>query len=65
MRPSTFSLAALSLLSACGRTELYSPPPEPPGPACRVDADCPGHEDLCKPVTCALIPEGDAGMVAR
>ncbi len=30
-----------------------------------MDADCPGHEDLCKPVTCALIAEGDAGMVAR
>ncbi len=26
---------------------------------CRVDADCPGHADLCKPVTCALTPLGD------
>lgn len=52
---------AVWLMGACGaRTGLHIPPP---APECFTDADCPGIEDLCKPVYCQLFSptEGDAG----
>lgn len=59
--------------SACGaRTGLDIPPPAPPVPECVADEDCPGFDDLCKPVFCKLFaedrPDGgaaDAGPVMR
>ncbi|MGK4004269.1 putative metal-binding motif-containing protein [Sorangium sp. So ce1036] len=41
-----------ALSGGCGaRTGLTIPPP---APECEVDADCPGADDLCKPVICQL-----------
>src|SRR5262249_51461401 len=57
MHASTFprpALLVLTLAASCGRSELISPPPAPP---CKVDADCPGADDLCHPVHCVLVPE--------
>lgn len=72
--PRTALHASLALAAACGaaacggRTGLTSPPPLPPGPACAVDADCPGYGDLCKsPITCEHVPSAGPGspLVAR
>jgi hypothetical protein len=44
---------ALGLVMACGaRSALDAGPLVPPPPECDVDADCPGHDDLCKPIRC-------------
>lgn len=46
------ALGAVWASGACGaRTGLKIPPP---APECFTDADCPGVEDLCKPVYCQL-----------
>jgi hypothetical protein len=43
----------LSLVAACGaRSALREPPAVPPPAECRVDADCPGHDDKCEPIIC-------------
>ncbi|WP_437738548.1 MopE-related protein [Sorangium sp. So ce1335] len=50
-----------ALSGGCGaRTGLNIPPP---APECEVDADCPGADDLCKPVFCQLFEaeQPDAG----
>ena len=50
------ALAALALAPACeGRSSIPMPPPLPPGPICKVAADCPGYADMCKPVTCDFV----------
>ncbi|AUX43888.1 hypothetical protein SOCE26_053440 [Sorangium cellulosum] len=50
------SSAGAALSGGCGaRTGLNIPPP---APECEVDADCPGADDLCNPVTCQLFAEG-------
>jgi hypothetical protein len=57
-----FALATLGafVAPACGaRSGLDVPPPPPPVPECFVDADCPGIEDRCKPVTCVLFASDD------
>ena len=42
--------------------ELTSGPPKPPGPACTVDADCPGFGDQCNaPITCQQVLESVDG----
>ncbi len=64
--PATLACLVAALGAACGRTELTSGPPKPPGPACVVDADCPGYGDLCtSPVTCEhQIESVDSGAPA-
>ena len=45
--------AGSSLLPSCGaRTELEVGLYVPPRPECDVDEDCPGHDNLCNPITC-------------
>jgi len=52
----------LSSMFACGsRSGLDMPPLPPPPPECLVDADCPGAEDLCNPVVCEPIAQGEGG----
>ena len=53
-----------SFASACGsRTSLTI---SPPAPECRNDADCPGFDDKCHPVACALHKnDADAGADER
>jgi hypothetical protein len=50
-----------ALAAGCGaRTGLNIPPPAPPEPECLVDSDCPGVDDLCKPVFCRLFEPSPA-----
>lgn len=52
--------------SACGsRSELDPGEPLAPLPACLVDADCDGFDDLCRNTRCRLVPAGEGGGAAE
>ncbi len=62
-------VATGSAVTCGGRTELDVPPPLPPRPECDVDEDCPGFDNLCRPVRCVdtetfegELPELPAGV---